>query len=120
MSEGDKLFFYLGGTGRQEIYGSAKIAGDPMPINNSSPKTFDRDAVPFYAVRLPLNEIVRYDQRPNLDVVARLSFAANSPVERKYIGLLLRLGVRRLADTDVGLIEGEATPSQPKSMKTAT
>lgn len=109
MKEGDELFFYLGGPGGQYLAGEAKVAGKPEPITKDSPKTFDRNAVPFYTLRMPLRDIVRYGPgKAGLATLEKISFVRESPVERKYIGLLLRVGVRKLTAEDAAVIRKDA------------
>jgi hypothetical protein len=109
MKAGDTFVFYLGGNQGRYIAGEAKLAGDLQPITASSPVTFDRRQVPFFTIRVPLCEIRRYPaKRLGMETVSSLSFVKNSTVERKYIGLLLRSGVRKLTDQDLELIRGQA------------
>ncbi len=85
------------------------MAGDLQPITSSSPATFDRRQVPFFTIRVPLCEIRRYPAKClDMETVSSLSFVKNSTVERKYIGLLLRSGVRKLTDQDLELIRDQA------------
>ena len=105
MKPGDTLVFYLGGQKGRYIAGEAVIASDAVPITEKSPVTFDRKQVPYFAWRIPLKNIRRYKAgKAGLDIVESLSFAKDSNVERKYIGLLLRNGCRILTSGDVTLI----------------
>lgn len=105
MKPGDTLIFYLGGAKARYIAGEAVIAADPTPITKDSPVTFDRTQIPYFSSRLPLRDIVRYEPgRVGLGVVEKLSFARDSKVERKYLGLLLRNGCRILTSEDLDLI----------------
>lgn len=105
MKPGDILVFYLGGQRARYIAGEAVIAGDAVPITKDSTVTFDRNQVPYFTKRIPLRDIRRYEPgRLDLSVVERLSFAKSSPVERKYLGLLLRNGCRPLTDEDVEFV----------------
>lgn len=109
MKEGDHLVFYLGGPGARYFAGEARVAGPGQPITKDSPRTFDRENVPFYTWRLPLQDLVRYEPGTvGLDTLAKISWAVESPVERKYIGLLLRVGCRKLTDQDVEQIRKAA------------
>ena len=107
MKAGDRLFFYLGGQRARYFAGEAVVAGPGQPITRESPRTFNRNDVPFYTWRLPLKDLVRYEpHRVGLDTLEKVSWVAASPVERKYIGLLLRVGCRKLTDQDVELLRG--------------
>ncbi len=109
MEPGDTLVFYLGGPKGRYIAGEAEVAGVAKPIDKNSPKTFDRSQIPFFTSRMPLKNIKRYKPgQAGLDVIEKLSFAKDSNVERKYIGLLLRVGCRRLAQADLSLIRKHA------------
>lgn len=109
MAEGDLLVFYLGGNQGRYIAGEGRIAGDMSPIEKNSPKTFDRKNVPFFTFRVPLTDIKTYPANTvGMDVVEKLSFVKSSTVERKYIGLLLRSGVRRLTVEDVEMVRKAA------------
>lgn len=109
MKPGDTFVFYLGGTSGRYIAGEATIANEIEPITAKSSKTFDRSQVPFFTQRVPLTDIVRYEPKSaDIDTLCKLSFVKNSPVERKYIGLLLRVGVRRLEDNDLKIIRKHA------------
>ena len=109
MKPGDTFVFYLGGNHGRYIAGEAKLAGEIEPITKDSPVTFDRKQVPFFTLRVPVTDIVRYKAHSaDIDTIARLSFAKASDVERKYIGLLLRGGVRKLTDGDLKVIRSEA------------
>lgn len=109
MQKGDQLFFYLGGPGGRYFAGEAVVAGSAEPITKESPKTFNRESVPFYTYRLPLKDIVRYEpHKVGLDTLEKVSWVLASPVERKYIGLLLRVGCRRLTTEDAKLIRAAA------------
>lgn len=102
MRPGDTLAFYLGGQPARYIAGEAVIAGNPVRITKDSPVTFDRNQVPYFRWRIPLQDIVRYEPgRVGLNIVERLSFAQNSPVGRRYLGLQLRNGCRPLSDEDL-------------------
>ncbi len=102
---GDLLVFYLGGSGARYFAGEAKVAGLPQPIDHKSSMTFDREHVPFFHWRMPLSDIRRYPEHiAGLDVVERLSFARESSVDPKFIGLLLKLGIRTLTRSDVAAI----------------
>ena len=48
-----------------------------------------------------------------MDTVEQLSFVKSSTVERKYIGLLLRSGVRKLTEKDVELVREKAVAAAP-------
>jgi hypothetical protein len=105
MKPGDTLVFYLGGQKGRYIAGEAVIANEATAITDKSPVTFDRKQVPYFAWRIPLKNIRRYEaKKAGLDVIERLSFAKDSNVERKYIGLLLRNGCRVLTEGDLELI----------------
>jgi len=109
MQAGDALFFYLGGPGARYFAGEARVAGSGHPITKDSPRTFNRDHVPFYTWRLPLKDVVRYEPgQVGLETLEKVSWVVASPVERKFIGLLLRVGCRRLTDDDVLVIRGAA------------
>lgn len=109
MEPGDIFMFYLGGTSGRYVAGEARLAGLFEAITAKSATTFNRNQVPFFTLRAPLDNIVRYEPgRVKIDTIAELSFAKNSTVERKYIGLLLRSGVRKLTDEDVELIRSRA------------
>jgi len=105
MQPGDTLVFYLGGQRRRYLAGMATVAAKPDAITNDSPATFNREEIPYFTWRLPIKRIKRFEPGAlGLEVVEQLSFTTNSTVERKYIGLLLRGGVRALAPEDVALI----------------
>lgn len=105
MKAGDNLVFYLGGSKGRYLAGEAVVAGPPERIEKDSPKTFDRSVVPFFTWRTPLRDIKRYKPgAAGLEVVEKLSFASSSKVERKYIGLLLRVGCRKLTVDDLAHI----------------
>lgn len=109
MKPGDTFVFYLGGQHGRYIAGEAKLAGEIQPITKESPVTFDRNQVPFFTLRVPVTDIVRYKPRStSIDTIAKLSFVKASDVERKYIGLLLRGGVRKLTDGDLKIIRSAA------------
>ena len=109
MKPGDTFVFYLGGKHGRYIAGEAKLAGELEPITKKSPVTFNRQQVPFFTLRVPLVDVVRYEAgSAGIDTIAKLSFAKESTVERKYIGLLLRVGVRKLEASDLELIRREA------------
>lgn len=109
MEPDDTLVFYLGGPKGRYVAGEAKVAAPAKPIEKNSPKTFDRCQIPFFTWRMPLKNIKRYKPGvAGLDFVEKLSFAKNTKVERKYIGLLLRVGCRRLTPADVKLIQAAA------------
>ena len=109
MKPGDLLVFYLGGAKGRYIAGEGRIAGDMMRIEKNSPKTFDRNNVPFFTFRVPLTDIKTYPSGlVGMDTVEQLSFVKSSTVERKYIGLLLRSGVRKLTEKDVELVRKKA------------
>lgn len=110
MAVGDTFIFYLGGNHGRYIAGEATMDGPIEPITKSSAETFNRDQVPFFTLRAPVRGIVRYKAgQVTIDTIAELSFVRESTVERKYIGLLLRSGVRRLTDADVELIRSRAS-----------
>ena len=105
MKVDDTFIFYLGGPKARYIAGEAKLAGELSRITEKSPVTFNRDQVPYFTLRAPLKEIKSYaPHKATIDTVAELSFVKNSSVERKYIGLLLRNGVRRLTEEDLKFI----------------
>ncbi len=113
MEEGDLLFFYLGGPGARYFAGEARVAGPGGPITKDSPKTFNRSDVPFYTWRLPLKDVARYEpQQVGLETLEKVSWVVASPVERKYIGLLLRVGCRKLTPEDVKTIRRSAAGRQ--------
>lgn len=102
MAEGDHLVFYLGGAGHRYFAGEAEVAGPGVPIAATSTTTFDRQQVPWFSIRMPLRNIRRYPRQGNaVETLTRLSFARNTTLDPKYIGLLLRLGVRRLTPADL-------------------
>lgn len=108
MKKGDRLLFYLGGNHGRYLAGEAVIADAMTPIDDKSPTTFNRDKVPFFSFRVPLKRIRRYPPGElGVDTLAKLSFVRNSDVERKYIGLLLRGGVRKLEAADLALVEAQ-------------
>ncbi|HIB65243.1 MAG TPA: hypothetical protein EYO33_09065 [Phycisphaerales bacterium] len=85
--------------------GQAQVAAPAQPIGKNSQKTFDRSQIPFFTRRMPLKNIKRYKPgTAGLDVVEKLSFAKDTKVERKYIGLLLRVGCRKLTAADLRVI----------------
>lgn len=105
MEPDDTLVFYLGSPKGRYIAGEAQVAAPAKPIEKNSPKTFDRSQIPFFTWRMPIKNIKRYKPGvAGLGVVEKLSFAKNTKVERKYIGLLLRLGCRKLTAEDLRLI----------------
>jgi len=109
MKAGDALFFYLGGPKARYFAGEAQVAGPGQPITKDSPKTFNRNDVPFYTWRLPLKDVARYEPgQVGLQTLEKVSWVVASPVERKYIGLLLRVGCRKLTDEDVLVIRAAA------------
>ena len=109
MEPDDTLVFYLGGPKGRYIAGEVQVAAPAKPIEKNSPKTFDRSQIPFFTWRMPLKNVKRYKPGvAGLDVVEKLSFAKNTKVERKYIGLLLRVGCRKLTPTDVKQIRAAA------------
>jgi len=63
MKPGDTLVFYLGGQKGRYIAGEAIIADEAKPITDTSPETFDRRQVPYFAWRIPLKDIRRYEPR---------------------------------------------------------
>lgn len=104
LQEGDQLFFYLGGKVKH-IIAEATVAGPAVPITKDSPTTFDRNLFPYFIWRRPLRNFQLYEGNgANLDMVMRLSFASKSTVTRPYIGLLLRVGMRKLTLDDAELI----------------
>jgi len=114
MEPDDTLIFYLGGPKGRYIAGEAQVAAPAKPIEKNSPKTFDRSQIPFFTWRMPLKNIKRYKAGvAGLDVVEKLSFAKNTKVARKYIGLLLRVGCRKLTAGDLGLIRRSAPLQVP-------
>jgi len=115
MQTGDTLIFYLGGNRRRYLAGMATVAGKPEPVTDASPVTFNREEIPYFTWRLPIKNIKRFEPGAlGLEVVEQLSFAKNSTVERKYIGLLLRGGVRALTAEDVDLIRNFTAASRLK------
>ena len=109
MEPDDTLIFYLGGPKGRYIAGEAQVAASAKPIEKNSPKTFDRSQIPFFTWRMPLKNIKRYKPGvAELDVVEKLSFAKNTKVERKYIGLLLRVGCRKIIENDLKIIRKKA------------
>ncbi len=110
---GDTLVFYLGGKRRRYLAGMATVADKPEPITDASPATFNREEIPYFTWRLPIKDIKRFEPGAlGLEVVEQLSFAKNSTVERKYIGLLLRGGVRALTRDDLDLIRNLAAAGE--------
>ncbi len=88
--------------GKPLTAGMATVADKPAPINDHSPVTFNRQEIPYFSWRLPLKKVQRFTPgRLGLEIVEELSFAKDSTVERKYIGLLLRGGVRVLTQDDL-------------------
>ena len=109
MEPDDTLVFYLGGPKGRYIAGEAQVAASAKPIEKSSPKTFDRSQIPFFTWRMPLKNIKRYKPGfAGLEVVEKLSFAKDTKVERKYIGLLLRVGCRKITKNDLKLVRTAA------------
>ena len=105
MKPGDTFVFYLGGSKARYIAGEATLAGEIYRISDESPITCDREQIPYFTLRAPLTDIKAYDpQKTDIDTIAKLSFFKNSTVERKYIGLLLRNGVRKLSKKDLQFI----------------
>lgn len=91
----------------------ATVAGKPEPITDTSAVTFNREEIPYFTWRLPIKDIKRLEPGAvGLEIVEQLSFAKNSTVERKYIGLLLRGGVRALIESDLELIQQAATAAR--------
>lgn len=73
----------FGGPGGRCFAGEALVAGAGEPITKASPKTFNRDNVPFYTYRLPLKGIVRYEpHKVGLETLEKVSWVVPSPVER--------------------------------------
>jgi hypothetical protein len=109
MKKGDTLFFYLAGQRARYIAGEAVVAGEPLRIEDSSPVTFDREQVPFFAWRLPLKGILRYPPKAvGLEALKRLSFAVESDVPEKYFGLLIRVGVREITVGDAEVLRSQS------------
>lgn len=102
LKRGDRLVFYLGGNHARYFAGEATIDGDFQEITKSSPVTFERKLIPFFKWRLPLSKVERYPaQTIGLDEMMGLSFAREKQVTRPYIGLLLRVGLRKLTEGDL-------------------
>lgn len=109
LKKGDTLLFYLGGNHARYFAGEAVVAGEFEEIGKKSATTFDREKIPFFRFRLPLTKIERYPpEATNLDDMMDLSFAREKEVTRPYIGLLLRVGLRKLTDEDVQLLRKRA------------
>lgn len=105
LKKGDTLVFYLGGNHARYFAGEAVVAGEGDEITKKSPTTFDRTKIPFFHWRLPLTQIKRYPpEATSLDDMMDLSFAKEKEISRPYIGLLLRVGMRKLTDEDVKLL----------------
>ncbi len=102
LKTGDRLVFYLGGNHARYFAGEATIDGDFQEITKSSPVTFDRKLIPFFHWRIPLTKIERFPPGViGLDEMMGLSFAREKEVTRPYIGLLLRVGMRKLTEADL-------------------
>ncbi len=109
LKKGDTLVFYLGGNHARYFAGEAVIAGEFEEIGKKSTTTFDRVKIPFFHFRLPLTRIERYAPgATSLDDMMDLSFAKEKEITRPYIGLLLRVGMRKLTDEDVALLRKRA------------
>ncbi len=109
LKKGDTLIFYLGGNHARYFAGEAVVAGEFEEITKKSATTFDRDKIPFFRFRIPLSKIVRYPpEATSLDDMMELSFAREKEITRPYIGLLLRVGMRKLTDEDVELLRKRA------------
>ena len=107
LNAGDRLVFYLGGNEARYFAGEAVVAGEFQEITRKSLETFDRKLIPYFHWRLPLRSIERYPpHRAGLDDMMDLSFAREKEVSRPYIGLLLRVGLRKLTEADVALLRG--------------
>lgn len=105
LRPGARLVFYLGGNHARYFAGEATVEGEFQEITRHLPETFDRKLIPFFKWRLPLSKIERYSPRAaGLDEMMGLSFAKEKEVSRPYIGLLLRVGLRKLTDTDVAYL----------------
>ncbi len=105
LKKGDTLVFYLGGNHARYFAGEAVVAGEFQEIGKKSPATFDREKIPFFHFRLPLSDIKRWaPEATSLDDMMDLSFAREKQVTRPYIGLLLRVGMRKLTEADVKLL----------------
>ncbi len=102
LKPGARLVFYLGGNHARYFAGEATVEGDFQELTKASPATFDRKLIPFFHWRLPLSRIERYPPRAaGLDEMMELSFAKEKEVTRPYIGLLLRVGMRKLTEADL-------------------
>lgn len=105
LKKGDTLVFYLGGNHARYFAGEAVVAGEFEEITRKSAVTFDREKIPFFRFRLPLTKIERYPPEAiGLDDMMELSFAKEKKVTRPYVGLLLRVGMRKLTEADVKLL----------------
>ncbi|MBI3929090.1 MAG: EVE domain-containing protein [Armatimonadetes bacterium] len=105
MKKGDRILFYLGGNQARYFAGEAEVAGEFESVGPKSGGAFDRKQIPFFAWRVPLREIRRYPpRRAGLDEMMDLSFVREKNVDRPYVGLLLRVGVREIAAGDLDRI----------------
>lgn len=105
LKKGDTVVFYVGGNHARYFAGEAVVAGDFEELTKKSATTFDRNKIPFFQWRLPLTKIQRYNREAtSLDDMMDLSFAQEKQVTRPYIGLLLRVGMRKLTDADIQLL----------------
>lgn len=111
LQEGDRLYFYLGSKVKH-IVAEATVAGPSIAIVKGSPTTFDRNRFPYFVWRRPLRDFKLYEGNgANLDMMMNLSFASKSTVTRPYIGLLLRVGMRKLTEEDTEMIRSHAAGS---------
>lgn len=109
IQKGDTLVFYLGGIYARYFAGEAVVAGEFEQITSKSATTFERKSVPFFHFRLPLAKIERYTpEATSLDDMMELSFAREKEITRPYIGLLLRVGMRKLTDADLQFLRQRA------------
>ncbi len=108
MQAEDVLVYYLAGHKARYFAGQAVVAGIAKKIDKDDSGTFDRQSVPYFSWRIPLKNIITYPPKAiDLDVLKKLSFVQKSTVEEKHIGLLIRVGIRKLELQDLELITKE-------------
>jgi hypothetical protein len=94
---GDRLLFYLGGTGNRCFVGTASVLSEPEPVTKDDVTVLKNLGLRWFDMRLPLGDVTVWPKpKPMMAVKGQLS----SIKDKKNYGLYLRQGARRIWDED--------------------